>query len=151
MALPLSQLPTEIIREVRQRKWLALLVFLLVSFGVLGVGFVFPYKYQSEVIIFVDDRNIIGPLMEGRAITTKINDRTSAAKELLMTRSLMEKLAKDQDVFPDASMEQEAIERRIVRIRDQLSVRPRGDSYFSIGFSASSPIEALRVDRKTHV
>lgn len=148
MALPLSQLPTEIIREVRQRKWLALLVFLLVSFGVLGVGFVFPYKYQSEVIIFVDDRNIIGPLMEGRAITTKINDRTSAAKELLMTRSLMEKLAIDQDVYPNASMEQEAIERRIARIREQLSVRPRGDSYFSIGFSASSPIEAFRVAQR---
>ena len=90
MALPLSQLPIEIVREVRLRKWLAFLVFLLVSFGVLGAGFVFPYKYQSDVIIFVDDKNIIGPLMEGRAVTTEINDRTSAAKELLMTRDVMD-------------------------------------------------------------
>ena len=148
MALPLSQLPIEIVREVRQRKWLAFLVFLLVSFGVLGAGFVFPYKYQSDVIIFVDDKNIIGPLMEGRAVTTEINDRTSAAKELLMTRDVMEKLATDQNVFPDASMDQEAIEVRISRIRQDLSVRPRGDSYFSIGFSAGSPIEAFRVAQR---
>jgi len=148
MALPLSQLPIEIVREVRQRKWLAFLVFLLVSFGVLGAGFVFPYKYQSDVIIFVDDKNIIGPLMEGRAVTTEINDRTSAAKELLMTRDVMEKLATDQNVFPDASMEQEAVEARIARLREDLSVRPRGDSYFSVGFSASSPIEAFRVAQR---
>lgn len=148
MALPLSQLPVEIVREVRQRKWLALLLFLLVSFGVLGAGFVFPYKYQSAVIIFVDDRNIIAPLMEGRAVTTEINDRTSAAKELLMTRDLMEQLATDQSVFPDASMEEEAIAGRVTRLRQNLSVRPRGDSYFSIGFSAGSPIEAFRVAQR---
>ena len=148
MALPLSQLPIEIVREVRQRKWLALLLFLLVSFGVLGAGFIFPYKYQSEVIIFVDDRNIIGPLMEGRAITTKINDRTSAAKELLMTRDVMEQLATDRSVFPDATMEEEAIEVRITRLRQDLSVKPRGDSYFSIGFTAGSPIEAFRVAQR---
>ena len=70
MALPLSQLPQEIIREVRGRKGLAFLAFVIVSFAVLGAGFVWPYKYQSETIIFVDDRNIIAPLMEGRAVAT---------------------------------------------------------------------------------
>ena len=59
MALPLSQLPVEMLREVRSKKWLAFLVFVLVSFAVLAAGFLWPYKYQSEVVIFVDDSNII--------------------------------------------------------------------------------------------
>ena len=80
MTLPLSHLPGEIFREVRVRKWHAVLVFALVSFGVLALGFLWPYKYESEVVIFVDDQNIIGPLMEGSAVTTEINDRASAAK-----------------------------------------------------------------------
>ncbi|WP_412535873.1 XrtA system polysaccharide chain length determinant [Marinobacter sp. MIT932201] len=148
MALPLSQLPQEIFREVRDRKWLMFAMFVLVSFAVLGAGFLFPYKYQSEVVIFVDDRNIIGPLMEGRAVTTKINDRTSAAKELLLTRNVIEKIAEDPSVFPNASMDTQGVEQRISRIRGGLFVRPRGDSYFSIGFSAHSQVEAFRVAQR---
>lgn len=148
MALPLSHLPQEIFREVRDRKWLMFAMFVVVSFAVLGAGFLFPYKYQSEVVIFVDDRNIIRPLMEGRAVTTKINDRTSAAKELLLTRNVIERMADDPSVFPNASMDPESIEQRIARIRGGLFVRPRGDSYFGIGFSAQSPVEAFRVAQR---
>lgn len=148
MALPLSQLPQEIIREVRKRKGLAFLTFAIVSFAVLAAGFVWPYKYQANTIIFVDDRNIIGPLMEGRAVTTKINDRTSAARELLMSRTLIERVASDPDIYRNASMEPDAVEGRIARIRGGLWVRPRGDSYFSIGFSSTSQMEAFRVAQK---
>ncbi|WP_286714357.1 XrtA system polysaccharide chain length determinant [Marinobacter sp. tcs-11] len=148
MALPLSQLPQEIIREVRGRKGLAFLAFVIVSFAVLGAGFVWPYKYQSDTIIFVDDRNIIAPLMEGRAVATEINDRTSAAKELLMSRSLIEKVALDPEIYPDAPSDPAALEYRIANIRSGLSVRPRGDSYFSIGFSSASQMEAFRVAQK---
>ena len=148
MALPLSQLPQEIIREVRGRKGLAFLAFVIVSFAGLGAVFVWPYKYQSETIIFVDDRNIIAPLMEGRAVATEINDRTSAAKELLMSRSLIEKVALDPEIYPDAPSDPAALEYRIANIRSGLSVRPRGDSYFSIGFSSASQMEAFRVAQK---
>lgn len=148
MALPLSQLPQEIIREVRQRKGLAFLLFVVVSFAVLGAGFIWPYKYQADTIIFVDDRNIIAPLMEGRAVTTKINDRTSAAKELLMSRTLIERVASDPEIYRNASMDPDALEGRIAKIRSGLSVRPRGDSYFSIGFSSTSQMEAFRVAQK---
>ncbi|MCC4269659.1 hypothetical protein LL254_02970 [Marinobacter nauticus] len=148
MALPLSQLPQEIIREVRGRKGLAFLAFVIVSFAVLGAGFVWPYKYQSETIIFVDDRNIIAPLMEGRAVATEINDRTSAAKELLMSRSLIEKVALDSEIYPNAPADPAALEYRIASIRSGLSVRPRGDSYFSIGFSSTSQMEAFRVAQR---
>lgn len=148
MALPLSQLPQEIIREVRGRKGTAFLVFVVVSFAVLGAGFVWPYKYQSETIIFVDDRNIIAPLMEGRAVATEISDRTSAAKELLMSRSLIEKVAQDPEIYPEAPVSPEALEYRIANIRAGLSVRPRGDSYFSIGFSSTSQMEAFRVAQR---
>ncbi|GGC73013.1 XrtA system polysaccharide chain length determinant [Marinobacter halophilus] len=150
MALPLSRLPTEILREIRTRKWLALFVFAAVSFIVLAVGFLWPYKYQSQVIIFVDDRNIIQPLMEGRAVTTKISEKASAARELLWSRTVMEKIAKDTDVFGDnaENLSQEALAGRVSGIRSGMSVATRGDNYFSIGFSASSPLRAFQVAQK---
>lgn len=150
MALPLSQLPTEIAREIRTRKWLALWVFAAVSFAVLAAGFLWPYKYQSQVIIFVDDRNIIQPLMEGRAVTTGISEKASAAKELLWTRSVMEKIARDTEIFGENAddLSDEALTGRISGIRSNMSVATRGDNYFSIGYAASSPLKAFQVAQK---
>ncbi|MBU2955597.1 XrtA system polysaccharide chain length determinant [Marinobacter sp. F3R08] len=150
MALPLNQLPAEMIREVRSRKWLAFVLFALVSFAVLGAGFVYPYKYQSQVVIFVDDKNIIGPLMEGSAVTTDISDRTSAAKEMLWSRELMAQIAQDQEIFGESASEisGEALERRIGLLRSRMNVRARGDSYFSIGYTSESPMQAFRIAQR---
>lgn len=148
MALPLSQIPQEVIREVRSRKWLAFLLFVVVSFAILGAGFVWPYKYQSDVIIFVDDKNIITPLMEGRAVTTEISDRISAAKELILGRTVIEQVATDTSIFEDAAMDPESIERRIAYVRAGVAIRPRGDSYFSIGFTSTSQMEAFRTAQR---
>lgn len=150
MALPLSQLPTEMIREVRSRKWLAFLLFAIVSFAVLGAGFVWPYKYHSQVVIFVDDENIIGPLMEGSAVTTEISERTSAAKEMLWSRDVMSQIAKDKDIFgQDAGqLSDEALERRVGMLRANMNVRPRGEHYFSIGYTSESPMQAFRIAQR---
>jgi len=150
MAMPLSQMPAEILREVRARKWLALLLFTVVSFAVLVTGFLWPYKYESQVVIFVDDRNIIRPLMEGSAVTTQINDRTSAAKELLWSRSVVEQVATDPEIFGSdgANTDPVVLENRIAELRANLFVRPRGDSYFSIGYASESPNQAFQVAQR---
>lgn len=147
MPLPLSQLPREIAREVRARKWQALLAFAIVSFVVLGAGFIWPYKYESQVIIFVDDRNIIQPLMEGRAVTTGITEKASAARELLFTRSVVAEIARDANVFGESvkDLTPEALQSRIDRIRENTAVATRGDNFFSIGYTAASPTIAFRV------
>lgn len=150
MALPLSSLPVEILREVRSRKWLVFIVFALVSFTILATGFIWPYQYRSEVIIFVDDQNIIGPLMEGSAVTTKISEQTSSARQTLSNRDVVAQLAKDPDIYgPDArSVGDEVLESRIMTLRNNMSVRPAGGSYFTIGYSSESPVEAFRTAQK---
>lgn len=150
MAIPLSQIPTEAIREIQSHKWLAFLLFAIVSFAVLAAGFVWPYKYQSHVVIFVDDQNIIRPLMEGSAVTTDISDRTSAAKEMLWSRDLMSQVAKDEDIFGEGANEitDEALERRIGTLRSNMNVRSRGERYFSIGYTSESPMRAFRISQR---
>lgn len=146
MALPLSKLPGEIIREVSDRKWLALAVFAIVSLGVLALGFIWPYKYQSEVVIYVDDENIIQPLMEGSAVTTEINEQASAAEQLLWSRNVMEKLAKNEDIFGDtSSLSQAQLESRVQALRQNLSVSTIGEDYFGIQYRSSSPRQAFKI------
>lgn len=150
MALPLSQLPSEIIREVRDRKWLAFAVFAVVSFGVLALGFLWPYKYQSEVVIYVDDENIIRPLMEGSAVTTKINEQASAAQQLLWSRGVMERLATNEDIFGKGAGElsREELESRVQSLRDNLSVRTLGNDYFGIQYRSETPLLTFKITQQ---
>lgn len=151
MALPLSRLPIEIVKEVRARKWLALLLFVLMSFGILAAGFLWPYKYQSETVIFIDDQNIIRPLMEGSAVATKINDTASAAQELLWSRSILERVVTDEEIYGEeesADIGREKIEARIADLRSNLSVVPRGDSYFAIGYESGSPMKTFQIAQR---
>lgn len=150
MALPLSQLPREAVREVRSRKGLAFLLFLGVSAIVLAAGFLWPYKYYSEVVIFVDDSNIIRPLMEGSAVATRISDRASAAQELLSTRRVLLRVAEDTSIFgPDAiSLSEEEMESRIAMLRSNMEVRPRRDNFFSIGFASQSPLRSFKLAQR---
>ena len=148
MALPLSQIPVEVLREIRKHKWISFLTFALVSFLVLGAGFVWPYKYRSEVVIFVDDSNIIRPLMEGRAVTTEISERTSTARELLQSRKILETLATDPEIFGSAQPSPEELEARIGQLRSQLSVGPRGQNYFGIRYTSTSQLDAFRIAQR---
>lgn len=150
MALPLSSLPVEILREVRSRKWLVFFTFVLVSFAVLAAGFVWPYKYRSEVTIFVDDQNIIRPLMEGSAVTTKISEQASSARQTLSNRDLLTKVATDPELFGEAARNASdvVIESRIGKLRSNLDVERVGGQYFAISFSSESPLEAFRVAQR---
>ncbi|WP_150913196.1 XrtA system polysaccharide chain length determinant [Marinobacter halotolerans] len=150
MALPLSSLPVEILREIRSRKWQVFLAFVIVSFVVLAAGFVWPYKYKSEVVIFVDDQNIIRPLMEGSAITTKVSDQVSSARQTLSNRDALTEVATDPGIWGSGSqtVDQATIESRIGALRANLEVSRVGGGYFSIGYVSESPAEAFRIAQR---
>jgi len=148
MALPLTQLPQEVFREIRSRKWQASFLFIVVSFAVLAAGFLWPYKYQSEVVIFVDDSNIIQPLMEGRAVTTKISERASSAHEVLLNREILKKVATDNSIYDAVDLPEDELEARIARIRAGLNVRPRSNNFFSIGFTSENQLETFKVAQR---
>lgn len=149
MALPLERLPFELLRELRRYRWAAIGLFALVSFAVLAVGFVYPYQYRSEVVIFVDDQNIIRPLMEGSAEITEISDQASSARELLYSRRVLEKLTESDRVFPDVDdYSTERLERLYEKMRGNISVKAQGDSYFAIRYQGGDPRESFLIAQR---
>ena len=150
MSLPMSKLPTELLRELRRYRWAAVGLFALVSFAVLAVAFFYPYQYRSDVVIFVDDRNIIRPLMEGSAEITGINQQTSAAEELLWSRRILDQVLEEERVFGNevADMSLERREAIHSRLRSNIQVRPQGNSYFAIQYTSEEPRESYLVAQK---
>ncbi|TDT39465.1 polysaccharide chain length determinant protein (PEP-CTERM system associated) [Halospina denitrificans] len=149
MALPLERLPVELLRELRRYRWAAVGLFALVSFAVLAVGFIYPYQYRSEVVIFVDDNNIIGPLMEGSAEITTISNQTSSARELLYSRRVLEKLIESERIYPDAdNYSTERMEALYGKLRSNISVNSQGDNYFAIRYQGQNPRESFLIAQR---
>src|SRR5690554_1057030 len=98
MQVPFGQLPFEVIYELRKRKWTAFFIFFLFSLAVLVVGVFWPQKYEAGATIFVDDKNIIRPLMEGQAVSTNVPDRSSAITEVIYSRRVLGQLITAEDI-----------------------------------------------------
>ncbi|MYL26839.1 MULTISPECIES: XrtA system polysaccharide chain length determinant [Halomonadaceae] len=150
MALPLSRLPFELLRELRHYRWAAVGLFALVSFAVLAVGFIYPYQYRSEVVIFVDDSNIIRPLMEGSAEMTGISDQTSSARELLYSRRVLERLLESERIFNEniSQMSTERLEGLYSRLRRNIGVSAQGESYFTIRYQDTDPRQVYLIAQR---
>src|SRR5690606_23240661 len=114
---------------IRFRVWCVLL-FIVVSFAILGVGMLVPKKYTTGALLVADTTNIIEPLLKGRAEVTKV-DRTEQAKEVIYTRGLLELVAQQSGlVSADASPNEMA---RVVReLRGGLMIKPEKNNFFRV-------------------
>ena len=148
MQVPVSSIPSELIRELRERKWLSFFLFAFVSLSVLVVGLIWPQKYQSTLTIFADDQNIIRPLMEGSAVTTKITDRASAAKETLFSRRVLFPLVENVDVWGGQETTKIQKEQKLAQLRSAIIVKNKGKNYFSIQYRDSDPSRTFLVTQK---
>jgi len=150
MALPLSKLPFELLRELRRWRWPAVGLVAIVSFAVLAMGFVYPYQYRSHVVVFVDNTNIIRPLMEGSAEITRISDQASSARELLWSRNVLEKIVDDERIYGDRHQDLtvEQRERLYSRLRNGIDVSSQGQSYLNLRFTSGDPREAYLVAQR---
>ena len=81
-------------KEFRRKAVMMATIFALVSLVGLVVGMLLPKKYTSSTTILVEERNIIAPLMEGRAVATSVVDRASILREVAFSRKVMDAILK---------------------------------------------------------
>lgn len=62
---------------------------LLINLAMIGLAFAWPTWYQSSTTIFVEQKNIIQPLMQGAAVSTDARDQAKIARETIFTRKIM--------------------------------------------------------------
>jgi polysaccharide chain length determinant protein (PEP-CTERM system associated) len=67
-------------------------VFSVVALGALVFGLLSPKKYEAHSVILVEARNIIAPLMEGRAVTTKVSDEASVLSQAMYSRRILREI-----------------------------------------------------------
>lgn len=130
-------------RELYRYRVAATAVFMLVTAGVLGWGYITPKSYTSEALLYADQSNILEPLLRGQAEVTQI-DRTNEARELVESRSFLEQIALDTGLItgtePDA-------DRSVVvaGLRKQVRLKISNRNFLELTYTSKSPEQSFRV------
>lgn len=134
-------------KEFKRRAVLLASLFAGIALLGLVIGMMLPKKYTSSTIILVEDRNIIAPLMEGRAVATSVVDRASILREVAFSRRVMEEILKTGGWMEDnpTPLEQDKL---IEKIIDRTSISNPRANLIEIAYSDSDATRAYEITRR---
>ena len=129
--------------ELYRKRVAAVIVFMLVTTGVLAFGYVMPKQYTSEAVLYADQSNILQPLLRGQAEVTQI-DRINEAREMLQSRSFLEQIGLDTGLIAGGETDQ----RRngiVSELRNQIRLRVNNGNFLELRYTSRDPNESFRV------
>lgn len=132
---------------LKKRRYLSLIVFLVVMSGFAWSGYFMPNQYEASSTVFVQRSSVIDPLMQGVGISGTLDDRLRTLKERLVSRNIIERVIRklDLDVYAKTP---ERYETLIEDIRKSLGIMikaPRGKEVadlFTISYVGENPRRA---------
>jgi len=98
--ITLDELVPLLTREATSRAGTLLAIFCLVSVVFLVAGFFWQKKYTSAVQLYVDDSNIVAPIIGTEQVTSR--DKANVAKEELFAVDIIDRILEEVG-FVDAS------------------------------------------------
>ncbi|HBR99008.1 MAG TPA: hypothetical protein DD979_16765 [Gammaproteobacteria bacterium] len=134
-------------RESIKRRTSLVLLFCLISLAFLAMGFLWQNKFESTVTLFIDDSNIVRPLLEGAAVSTANRDQVYVASEILFSQEILDTVMA-RGGWVDDSMSLEEKERIKEKIIEKTSIENQGTTLLRIGFEHSEPRTAYDTTRR---
>ncbi len=134
-------------KEFKRRPVMLVGIFAAIALTALVIGMLLPKKYSSSTSILVEDRNIIAPLMEGRAVATSVVDRAAILREVAFSRRVMDEILKTGGWLADnpTPVEREKLIEKIVGRTLVTNTRP---NLIQITYTDSDPERAYRVTQR---
>src|SRR5688500_17740847 len=144
---PLAHVIPIAIEEGRRRTTLLTSVFAGIALAALAVGMLLPQEYTSRTVIYVEDSNIIGPLMEGRAVPTAVNNRAAITRQVAFSSRVMQEILKagGWTADPLSKVEQANLVEDVI---SQTRVTNPGEHLIQITYTDSDPRRAYRVTKR---
>jgi polysaccharide chain length determinant protein (PEP-CTERM system associated) len=129
--------PEDFLRIGLRRKWLILAPFLLVSVATVLVVRRLPDEYRSETTILVIPQRVPESYVRS-TITDRIGDRLQSLKEQILSRSRLERIIEDLNLYP-GQRSPSAMEDIVGRMRKGIQVETvRGDA-FTVSYTSREP------------
>lgn len=138
--------PEEIARIAWRGKWLILIPFLVVTMSAVVMSHRLPKRYRSETVIMVIPQGVPESFVRS-TITTRIEDRLNSLREQILSRSRLERIIRDFDLYADLR-KVTVMEEIVERMRNDIDVKvERGDA-FRISYLSDRPRAAQQVTER---
>ncbi len=149
-ATPREKLDRILQYVMRARRYWWLVAGLMVIGGVLSTGFAMtrPKVYQSGAVLYYQER-LQTSLLQNRDVSTMHRNIGERYRELLLARSSLIEIIKDEKLnpFPDV-VKSDGEEAAVEELRLAIDFRPRGANTFVITYTDTDPRRAQAVTAK---
>tara|TARA_A200000113_G_scaffold207587_1_gene205285 strand:- start:11851 stop:13419 length:1569 start_codon:yes stop_codon:yes gene_type:complete len=148
----LQQTLTQILDYVKgvwiKKRYVIIFSWLLCPAGFLYVASL-PDVYSSKAQVFVDTRSVLQPLLKGLAIQTNPDQEIQMMAKTLLSRSNVEKIARESDLDITTQNEDE-FDELVNSLTSNIKLNKTGrDNIYNISYSNQSPNIAQRVVQET--
>ena len=137
-----------VLQVAKRRKWLILIPALVVGTIAAAVVALLPNLYRSETLILVVPQRVPESYVRS-TVTTRIEDRLQAISQQILSRTKLEQIISDFNLYPKERADKELMEDIVekMRTRDIDIDVIKGDA-FRVSFQANDPRVAMRVTEK---
>jgi polysaccharide chain length determinant protein (PEP-CTERM system associated) len=135
--------PEDILRMLWYRRWIVFSIAAFVTLGAIALSMQIPNTYRSETLILVIPQRVPETYVKS-TVTMRIEDRLRSIQEQILSRSRLEKVIDDFNLYPDLRGRMPMEE--IVRVMgNQIIVDTVRDDAFKVSFTAPAPRTAMIV------
>ncbi len=125
------------LRIIHNRRYLFLVIAILVTTLVAVFAYGLPKKYQADSIVFIE-KNVISNLVKGLAVSPDMREHIRVLHYALSSRELISRVLTemDSDIFTKSKSEQQAF---IEKLKERTGIRVRGQELFTVSLIDKDP------------
>jgi len=150
MALPLYGIKPEYVIDVAiRRRWFLIIPFCI--FMLIGsyLAITLPKNYEAKTLILVEPQRVPANFVRS-VVSTDIDSRISTISQQILSRTNLEKIIEDHNLFFGEEYEDMFMEDKLTNLRKRISVKVTRDhrsgaDAFSITFKWKEPATVMRV------
>lgn len=150
--------PRDIIEIVLRRRWWIIVPFCLSMIVGICLAIMLPRIYSAKTIILIQPQKVPTNYVQS-VVSTDIDSRLNILKQQILSRSNLEKIIQDFNLFSEPKYENMFVEDKINELRNKISIelifpdekrdsrrfQPRDQDAFSISFKGKDPEKVLRI------
>jgi succinoglycan biosynthesis transport protein ExoP len=136
--------PEDFVLILRRRYWLLLVPFAIIAATTAALARKLPDLYRADTLILVIPQKVPESYVKS-TVTTKIEDRLQAISNQILSRTRLERIIQDLNLYADERRNGGIMEDIIQHMRDDISVKvERGDA-FRVGYIGRQPRTVMQV------
>jgi polysaccharide chain length determinant protein (PEP-CTERM system associated) len=147
MAINISESIRLLAREAYARRTWMVGGFAVIAVVTTVVGLFWPKTFTSYSTVYVEDQGVVAPLLQGAAVTARMNDRAIIAREVIYGRRLLNQVVKDGG-WPVDMANSAAVDGVIEGLKKRTLVTNVGDNLVRIEYTDTDSKRAQKVAQR---